>query len=184
MTIKERVLLAIQHWKEFGGTTWEIIHALGELPQSVYPCLTQLCKEGEILDSLARRRSCKGRYTIVWVSKEYPGVIPVWKSSHVHYGYAGRAKVVMDLLSDYGPLSASEICTAATSYDQMSISSLLSRLREQEWVRTLPDKRKNANNQMCLLYALTPRGNQVRTQSSTCDRRECLTSPTIQKEKN
>jgi hypothetical protein len=175
MTVKEHVLSLIRAAGKQGVTVPEYLrdfslgnppHRLHPLtPQTVYPCFTQLCKARLILDSQIRRKSPKGRRSIVWVDKKYSGVMPVWGSGYPNYSYKGRTKLVMDLLEDYGPLSVPEMCSAAKTLDQMSLSSLLARLRGQKWVRSLTTKRKSLAGQLCLVFELTPRGRQIREHS-------------------
>jgi DNA-binding PadR family transcriptional regulator len=181
MTVKQHVLDTIREHGKGGITVSEYLN-LEMIPsrvsQTVYPCFTQLCKDGKILDSQLRRKSPKGRRSIVWVDKKHGGVMPVWGSGYPSYSYKGRTKLVMDLLEDYGPLSVTEMCSACKKLDQMSLSSLLSRLRSQKWIRSLATKRKNSAGQSCLVFELTPRGRQVRGVSPRRNtRRKDVTTP-------
>jgi len=163
MSIKDRVLQDIQDRGAEGLTAFEAVAETGQLPQTVYPCFTQLCKAGLILDSQIRRKSLKGRNCIVWVDQRHGGVVPVWQNGRPTYSYKGRTKQVMDRLW-YGPQTVLELCTKL-NLEQMSLSSLLARLREQKWVRTLPSKRKAHGQKSCLCFQLTPRGRQILEQS-------------------
>lgn len=182
MTVKDHILATIRAAKKDGLTAPEYLRGIvplrstsgshfpvdreqvipSDVPQTVYPCFTQLCKAGHILDSQVRRKSPKGRRSIVWVDKKYGGVIPVWGSGYPSYSYKGRTKIIMDLLQDYGPLSVPEMCSSCKTLNQMSLSSLLARLRGQRWVRSLALKRKSLSGQSCLVFELTPRGRQIR----------------------
>jgi hypothetical protein len=149
--------------KDKGLTVPEFLSLYDNLkPQTVYPCFTQLCKAEKILDSRQRRKSKAGRNSIVWVDAKYGGVVPVWGSGEPSYSYRNRAKVVMDLIADSGPLSVSEMMqTSPGELKPMSTSSLVSRLVRQQWLRKTTETRKNLDNQTCRLYDLTPRGKQV-----------------------
>ena len=152
-TTKQVVLSRIQSKGENGLTAFEAVAETGRLPQTVYPCFTQLCKAGEIRDSTQRRKSPRGRNSIVWIDKQYGGIIPVWSSGHPTYAYKGRTKDVLDLLAE-GPLSILGL-RVNLLLDSMSLSSLLSRLCDQQWVRRLAEKRK-VGGQMCFFFELTP----------------------------
>lgn len=148
--------------KEKGLTVPEFLGIFPDLlPQTVYPCFTQLCKSKKILASGSRRKSSSNRRSIVWVDAKYGGSVPVWGSSQPSYSYRNRTKIVMDLLNDYGPLSVSEMMTSSALLKPMSTSSLVSRLVKQQWVHKTNRTRLNASNQTCCLYSLTPRGHQV-----------------------
>lgn len=152
--------------KEKGLTVPEFLDFFPALlPQTVYPCFTQLCKAKKILASTTRRKSSGKRRAIVWVDAKYGGTVPVWGSSQPSYSYRNRAKIVMDLLAAYGPLGVSEMMTASDDLKPMSTSSLVSRLVRQQWVHKTNKTRLNAINQTCCLYAITPRGRQVRDSS-------------------
>ena len=182
MTIKEDILELVQTRGVDGCTAFEAVKALEKKPQTIYPGFTQLCKAGEILDSGARRKSPLRRNSIVWVDKSHGGTLPVWSSGHPTYGYVGRAKLVLDLLFDYGALSASEMCTTRSDLSQMSMSSLTSHLRRQGWIKVLAHKRKNLDGHSCTLYELTPRGERIRILSPKVGEREPCGIPTIRKE--
>lgn len=170
MTVKEKVYQAIWAEKEKGITVPEFLVIYPDLkPQTVYPCFTQLYKAKKILDSKQRRKLKNNRRSIVWVEAKYGGTIPVWGSGQPSYSYRNRAKVVMDLLYEYGPLSVSEMMSASDTLKPMSTSSLASRLVKQQWVRKTNKTRLNYDNQTCCLYDLTPRGNQVRDQAPNRD---------------
>ncbi len=163
-TTKELVLLSIQVANERGCTVPEFLEESSHLkPQTVYPCFTQLYKAKKILDSRQRRKSKAGRNSIVWVDAQYGGTIPVWGSGQPSYSYRNRAKIVMDVLDKFGHLSVSEMMTCSPDLKPMSTSSLVSRLVRQQWVRKTNRTRLNQEGQTCRLYALTPRGQQVRT---------------------
>lgn len=176
MTVKERVYFDVQHANVNGRTVPEFLDKFPHLkPQTVYPCFTQLYKAKKILDSKERRKSKNNRRSIVWVDAKYGGTIPVWGSGQPSYSYNHRAKIIMDLLQDIGPLSVSEMMIASSSLKPMSTSSLVSRLVKQQWVRKTNKTRLNQDNQTCCLYSLTPRGKQViesspRRQVCTYDR--------------
>lgn len=158
MNVKSEVLQKIRGGGPEGSTAFEAVAETRHLPQTVYPCFTQLCKAGLILDSQARRKSPKGRNCIVWVDWEYGGVVPVWQNGRPTYSYKGRAKRVMDCLW-YGPQAVLELCSKL-DLEQMSLSSLLSRLCDQGWARSLSVK-KRIGNQSYLCFKLTPRGRQI-----------------------
>ena len=163
MTTKEDVYFHIRLKDEKGLTVPEfLLDHPNLLPQTVYPCFTQLCKDKKILDSTKRRKSKTNRNSIVWVDARYGGVVPVWGSGQPSYSYRNRAKIVMDLLEEFGPLSVSEMMTASNSLKPMSTSSLVSRLVKQQWVHKTDKTRKSITGQTCKLYSLTPRGHQVR----------------------
>lgn len=183
MTTKELVHLHVSNTGTRGCTVPEFLEwHLGKLPQTVYPCFTQLCKAKKILDSKQRRKSKNNRRSIVWVDAKHGGVVPVWGSGHPSYAYKNRAKVIMDLLHDYGPLSVSEMMTVATELKPMSTSSLVSHLVRQQWLRKTQQTRKNRINQTCCLYDLTPRGRQVMTSSPRYSRGTGGKCPDIRKE--
>lgn len=169
MTTKETVLECICGTGKGGLTVPEFLACSDRLPQTVYPCFTQLCESKKILDSKQRRKSKSGRNSIVWVEAKYGGVVPVWGSSQPSYAYGNRAKIVMDLLWTFGPLSVAEMMTASTKLKSMSTSSLVSRLVKQKWLRKTPQTRQNSLHQTCCLYAITPRGVQVRDSSHKRD---------------
>jgi predicted ArsR family transcriptional regulator len=158
-TTKKTVLDLIQSKNEGGLTAFEAVAETGLLPQTIYPCFTQLCKAGAIRDSTQRRKSPKGRNSIVWIDKQYGGVMPVWSSGHPTYGYRGRTKDVMGYLREEGSASVHELCRAFR-LDSMSLSSLMSRLCNQSWIRRLPVKKK-VGGRACFSFELTPRGRQV-----------------------
>jgi hypothetical protein len=179
MPVKASVYICIQVAEKKGLTVPEFLEANPDLkPQTVYPCFTQLYKAKKILDSKQRRKSKNNRRSIVWVDAKYGGTIPVWGSGQPSYSYRNRAKVVMDLLAGFGPLSVSEMMTSCTSLKPMSTSSLVSRLVKQQWVRKTNKTRLNQDNQTCCLYDLTPRGKQVRDQSPRKDLGTFATPPT------
>jgi hypothetical protein len=122
-------------------------------------------KERRASQSLSSRKSQNNRRSIVWVDKKFGGAIPVWGRGQPSYSYKNRAKVVMDLLSNFGPLSVSEMMTASDTLKPMSTSSLVSRLVRQQWVYKTGLRRKNKANQTCCLYGITPRGRQVRSRA-------------------
>lgn len=162
MTVKYEVLLKVRAYAEKGLTVPEFLDKFPDLkPQTVYPCFTQLYKAKKILDSRQRRKSKNNRRSIVWVDAKYGGTVPVWGSGQPSYSYRNRAKIVMDMLFDFGALSVSEMMTASKDLKPMSTSSLVSRLVKQQWVRKT-NKTRRTNNQTCCLYDLTPRGLQVR----------------------
>ncbi len=162
MTTKELVYGFISVTDKAGSTVPEFLDCYPHLlPQTVYPCFTQLCKAKKILDSKQRRKSKNNRRSIVWVDAKYGGVVPVWGSGHPSYSYKNRAKTVMDLLSLFGALSVSEMMTASKDLKPMSTSSLVSHLVRQQWLHKTKTTRKNQINQTCYLYDLTPRGRQV-----------------------
>lgn len=165
-TTKQKVYNHIRAFGKDGLTVPEFLYMNQDLlPQTVYPCFTQLCKAKKILASPSRRKSNNNRRSIVWVDAKYGGSMPVWGSSQPSYSYRNRAKVVMDLLAGNGPLSVSEMMTACSSLKPMSTSSLVSRLVRQQWLHKTNKTRLNAINQTCCLYDLTPRGRQVREDS-------------------
>ena len=86
-------------------------------------------------------------------------MVPVWQSSQPTYSYRGRAQEVMDYLKWEGPQAVYELCKAL-DLEQMSLSSLMSQLCNQGWIRKLPVK-KAVNDRLCLRFELTPRGHQV-----------------------
>ena len=170
MPIKESVYIEVQMAEKKGITVPEFLTKFPNLlPQTVYPCFTQLCKAKKILDSRQRRKSNGNRRSIVWVDAKYGGVIPVWGSGQPSYSYKNRAKIVMDLLFDYGPLSVSEMMGASDLLKPMSTSSLVSRLVRQQWLYKTSKTRLNGINQTCCLYDLTPRGHQTREGASNRD---------------
>ncbi len=158
VTKKQIVLSLIQKRGEKGLTAFEAVAETGLLPQSVYPCFTQLCKVGEIRDSTQRRKSPMGRNSIVWIDKQYGGIIPVWSSGHPTYSYKGRTKDVLDLLTK-GPMSVPHL-SVVLELDSMSLSSLLSRLCNQQLMRRLP-KKKKVCGRMCFFFELTPLGERL-----------------------
>ncbi|KKN80437.1 hypothetical protein LCGC14_0330300 [marine sediment metagenome] len=171
MTTKEIIYNLIGDSGKHGITVPEFLDLFpNRLPQTVYPCFTQLCKAKKILDSRERRKSKNNRRSIVWVDAKYGGTIPVWGSGQPSYSYKNRAKVIMDLLSEYGPLSVSEMMTSSDTLKPMSTSSLVSRLVKQQWLRKTNRTRLNRINQTCCLYDLTPRGKQVRDSSPKKDK--------------
>lgn len=162
MTTKQIVYQYVRLCLAKGATVPEFLHTNPDLlPQTVYPCFTQLCKAGRILDSTLRRKSKNNRNSIVWVDKAYGGVVPVWGSGQPRYSYRNRAKIIMDLLYDYGQLSVAEMMTASPLLKPMSSSSLVSRLVKQQWLYKTNKTRRSTTGQTCKLYALTPRGRQV-----------------------
>lgn len=172
ITTKEKVHNCIQFSQGRGLTVWEFMAGHTELlPQTVYPCFTQLCKAKKILHSGGYRKSPNNRRSIVWVDAQYGGVVPVWGSGQPSYSYKNRAKIVMDLLEACGPLSVSEMMTVSGSLKPMSTSSLVSRLVRQQWLFKTNTTRRNDLDQTCCLYDLTPRGRQVRNDSH---RRDCI----------
>lgn len=174
MTTKEKVYFAIELAHEGGITVPEFLTYYPDLlPQTVYPCFTQLCKAKKILHSGSYRKSKNNRRSIVWVDEKHGGVVPVWGSGQPSYSYKNRAKVVMDLLEACGPLSVSEMMTASKDLKPMSTSSLVSRLVRQQWLFKTNKTRRNDLDQTCCLYDLTPRGRQVRNESP---RRDGVTS--------
>lgn len=183
MTTKETVYDAICNSGKRGLTVPEFLEyswvGPERLPQTVYPCFTQLCKAKKILDSKQRRKSKNNRRSIVWVDAKYGGVIPVWGSGQPSYSYRNRAKIVMDLLLDYGPLSVSEMMTSSPDLKPMSTSSLVSRLVRQQWVHKTRKTRLNRLNQTCCLYGLTPRGLQVIRESPGKGEHRYPPKPTI-----
>lgn len=161
-TTKQKVYMQVIWTKEKGLTVPDFLEIYSELlPQTVYPCFTQLCKAKKILANGTRRKLTSKRRAIVWVDAKYGGTVPVWGSSQPNYSYRNRAKIVMDLLWDNGPLSVSEMMEVAPSLKPMSTSSLVSRLVRQQWIHKTNRTRLNAINQTCCLYFLTPRGRQV-----------------------
>lgn len=182
MTTKEMVHSCIQLAHEGGITVPEFLTYYPELlPQTVYPCFTQLCKAKKILHSGSYRKSKNNRRSIVWVDKKHGGVVPVWGSGQPSYSYKNRAKVVMDLLCEFGPLSVSEMMTASPDLKPMSTSSLVSRLVRQQWLFKTSKTRSNKLDQTCCLYDLTPRGRQVRDESPKRDKIVFSNAPAIQK---
>ncbi len=170
MTTKEKVHNCIQFSQAKGLTVPEFMAGHTKLlPQTVYPCFTQLCKAKKILHSGSYRKSKNNRRSIVWVDKKYGGVVPVWGSGQPSYSYKNRAKIVMDLLNQFGPLSVSEMMTASSKLKPMSTSSLVSRLVRQQWLFKTNKTRCNNLLQTCCLYDLTPRGRQVRNDSPRRD---------------
>lgn len=166
MTTKEKVYNCITWAQQKGLTVPEFLAGHTDLlPQTVYPCFTQLCKSKKILASKARRKADGNRRSIVWVDAQYGGSVPVWGSSQPSYSYRNRAKLVMDLLAACGPLSVSEMMKGTPLLKPMSTSSLVSRLVSQKWVHKTNKTRTNDINQTCCLYALTPRGLQVMGES-------------------
>jgi len=163
MGVEKRVLQMIQARGPKGLTAFEAVAETGNLPQTVYPCFTRLCKDELILDSQTRRKSPKGRKVIVWVGQEYGGVVPVWQNGQPTYSYGGRTKTIMDELRN-GPQPVSRLATKFR-LEQMSLSSLMSRLRDQGWIRSLPEK-VVAGNRSCLCFELTPRGRRVIEENS------------------
>ena len=153
----------IQNVGTEGATAFEVIDFLGEdsliQPSSVYSVLSVLLKEGKILDSTKRRRSPKGRRSIVWWDAKYGGQVPVWQEGHPQYRYRGRTKQVIDVLAKHDGLTLGGICCSQgfDRDDHASVSSLLCQLRRQGWVRNLPEKRDGM-----LVWVLTERGRQVR----------------------
>lgn len=163
MTTKEKVYFTVRFTEKHGLTVPEFLEAHPNfLPQTVYPCFTQLCKAKKILDSRERRKSKNNRRSIVWIDAKYGGTIPVWGSGQPSYSYKNRAKIIMDLLAIFGPLSVAEMMQCSDSLKPMSTSSLVSRLVLQQWLRKTNKTRQNQINQTCCLYDLTPRGRQVR----------------------
>jgi DNA-binding PadR family transcriptional regulator len=159
-TTKKIVLDLIQSKNEGGLTAFEAVAETRLLPQTIYPCFTQLCKAGAIRDSMHRRKSPKGRNAIVWIDKQYGGVVPVWSSGHPTYGYRGRTRDVMNYLrTNAKSASVQELCQWF-NLDSMSLSSLMSRLCNQSWIRRLPVKKK-VGGRACFSFELTPRGRQV-----------------------
>jgi hypothetical protein len=182
ITNKDKVLDEIQLVQEEGLTVPEFLRLYPSLlPQTVYPCFTQLCKEKKILHSGSYRKSKNNRRSIVWVDKKHGGVVPVWGSGQPSYSYKNRAKVVMDLLADFGPLSVSEMMTSCSSLKPMSTSSLVSRLVRQQWLFKTNKTRRNALDQTCCLYDLTPRGRQVRNDSPRRDSGTFASPPDIRR---
>lgn len=172
MTTKEKVHDGIQLEAKNGLTVPEFLGMHPTLlPQTVYPYFTQLCKEKKILHSGSYRKSKNNRRSIVWVDKQYGGVVPVWGSGQPSYSYKNRAKIVMDALHLYGPLSVSEMMTASIDLKPMSTSSLVSRLVRQQWLFKTRKTRRNDIDQTCCLYDLTPRGRQVRDGACNRDKR-------------
>ena len=183
MTTKELVFTAVVATKERGLTVPEFLHkAPDRLPQTVYPCFTQLCKAKKILASKSRRKSNGNRRSIVWVDAKYGGTVPVWGSSQPSYSYRNRAKIVMDLLWGHGPLSVSEMMEVSRDLKPMSTSSLVSRLVRQQWVHKTNHTRLNALNQTCCLYDLTPRGRQLIKLGPMTGRIVQANKPTIRKQ--
>ena len=177
-SIKEKVYANVSLNFKDGMTVPEFLEKHPSLlPQTVYPCFTQLCKAKKILDSRERRKSKNNRRSIVWVDAKYGGTIPVWGSGQPSYSYKNRAKVIMDLLFDHGPLSASEMMECSKQLKPMSTSSLVSRLVSQQWLRKTNKTRLNHSNQTCCLYDLTPRGKQVRGDSPQTHTRTYDNSP-------
>jgi len=183
MTIKERVYQYVGWAKERGRTVPDFLERYPDLlPQTVYPCFTQLCKAKKILDSKQRRKSKNNRRSIVWVDAQYGGVVPVWGSGHPSYAYKNRAKIIMDLLARHGALSVSEMMTVAKELKPMSTSSLVSHLVRQQWLHKTRQTRRNEINQTCRLYDLTPRGRQVMTNSPRYSLDTNVKRPNIRKE--
>ncbi len=161
-SIKEKVYANVSLNFKDGMTVPEFLEKHPSLlPQTVYPCFTQLCKAKKILDSRERRKSKNNRRSIVWVDAKYGGTIPVWGSGQPSYSYKNRAKIIMDLLHDFGSLSVSEMMKCSSLLKPMSTSSLVSRLVSQQWLRKTNRTRLNQESQTCCLYDLTPRGHQV-----------------------
>ncbi len=166
-SIKEKVYANVSLNFKDGMTVPEFLEKHPSLlPQTVYPCFTQLCKAKKILDSRERRKSKNNRRSIVWVDAKYGGTIPVWGSGQPSYSYKNRAKIIMDLLYEHGMLSVSEMMGCSVYLKPMSTSSLVSRLVSQQWLRKTNKTRQNQINQTCCLYDLTPRGRQVLESSS------------------
>lgn len=183
MTTKDIVLEFIIYTGPKGATVPEFLDMWPDLlPQTVYPCFTQLCKSKKILASKSRRKSNSNRRSIVWVDAKYGGTVPVWGSSQPSYSYRNRAKIIMDLIAGFGPLSVSEMMTSCSSLKPMSTSSLVSRLVKQQWLHKTNKTRLNAIHQTCCLYNLTPRGKQVRQQSPRRDSETFATPPVILKD--
>lgn len=183
MTTKQKVYMQILWTKEEGLTVPEFLDICSDLlPQTVYPCFTQLCKAKKILDSKQRRKSNSNRRSIVWVDAKYGGVVPVWGSGQPSYSYRNRAKIVMDLLWAFGPLSVPEMMTASQDLKPMSTSSLVSRLVKQQWLHKTNKTRLNQINQTCCLYALTPRGRQVREAAPNRYKVSCTGHPTLRED--
>jgi hypothetical protein len=180
MTTKEQVYQSVGLALHKGITVPEFLAFFPALlAQSVYPCFTQLCKAKKILDSRQRRKSQNNRRSIVWVDAKYGGVIPVWGQGQPSYSYKSRAKVVMDLLFEFGPLSVSEMMTASDDLKPMSTSSLVSRLVRQQWLFKTRKTRLNLAKQTCSLYDLTPRGKQVRSYSPKRDTKSYEKEPLV-----
>lgn len=167
MTVKEEILRLIWNKEAKGLTAFEGVAETGKLAQTVYPCFTLLCREGFILDSLHRRKSPRGRNSIVWVAVKYGGVVPVWQNRSPTYACRGRARQVMDVLG-IGSHTARGI-RYKLGIESMSLSSLLSHLQKQKWVQADPIKRKERGRKSCLIFRLTPLGRRILKENSPAE---------------
>jgi DNA-binding PadR family transcriptional regulator len=165
--MKDQVLAFIVGSGEKGAASFEVVDGTGLGPENVYPIITMLCREGLILDSQSKRKSPQGRRVTVWVAKEHGGVVPVWRSGSTKYRYSGLAKEIMDALLG-GPQTMLSVCHSTRLPDQFgavstgTVSSVLSKLKRQGWVRTLPEKKlESYSRKKCFVFELTPLGRRI-----------------------
>lgn len=165
MTIRENVLTHLVGVGEYGNTVADFLFYHSHLkPQSVYPVFTKLCQDDLIRDSQKRRQvGTLSRRCIVWWLAKYGGTVPVWGSGRPRYSYSNRAKLVLDILSTWGPRTAPELAARELRLTPIGTSSLLSSLAAQGWVRKTRERRTSPTNpRKCIVWDITALGRSVR----------------------